>query len=484
MAGPMIPPPPDYSQAGPPPDAGQGVPDPTKGPVPVGVDTPSKFFRILGIAEEQRRVGGAGDNRLGPIPLPVVSPETQIALAAPGAATLLGRLGVQAGAQGVGSLARGEGLGEAAKNAAVGAGGQLVGEGISGVARLGFNAAAHKLAQSKVGQQNAFNKAFTDTLNTVEKQVFEKQAQAHKDKATKAIMTDLKAKVPALKDFPDDIKGLLDTFYGKGPELVSKDFDAAMKAAAEKAKGTLIPLPIDAANALNLKGTGGGFQIPPQIAARIQGPLKDQLSAEAGVVKVDAAEAIEAMIGKSRKFPTAYRAVANALDDAGLGDAEARQAYKSFMGPYELIDKVKGLKGEQLNPDKILGGFTERKTINTMRNRGEGDIFRGPLQAVRGAPTPPTPRQAPPEVGMPEGFKTVQNPLAGHPWISGMAGGAAGHALAGWPGHIAGFGLGAAGSNALPKQVVTRAPLAPQVERRLVNFPSLLQALGLQLAST
>lgn len=474
MGSPVIPPPPDYTGVPAPPDAGAAPPNPYAGPIPQGTDDPGKLGRILGYANKN----------------PALSDATKIGLVVPGAASLLGRMGMQMGAQGAGALARGEGLGAAAKDAAIGGAGQLVGEGIGGVARLAANSGALGQSIKNASAKNAFNKSMTDTLNATEQQGFQQATQAHQEQAAKAVMEHYQKQVPALKGFTPDTKGLLDAIYGKGPEAVSKEFDAAMKAAADKAKGILIEIPIDAANALKLRGQGAGmFPMPSAGKAQVSGARAGTPLARPNfdTVKVDAADAINAMLGKSTKEPSAYRAVASALDDANLGDEAARSAYKSFRSLADFVDKTKGLKGEQVNPGKMLGGFTDRKSIDLLRRRGEGDIFSGPFQAMRGAPTAPTPRPMPPTVeGQPAGlFKTMPNPLAHHPWVAGAAGGAAAHGLGlGWPGHVAGFTGAAALSNAMPRQIVTKAPLPPEVEQRLINLPSLLSALGLRVAST
>ena len=353
---------------------------------------------------------------------------------------------------------------------------------------------ATKQAVTNAENTNAFNKGFTKTLNETEQAGYEQATKEHAEAGAKSIMGDLKKTVPALKNLPDDTKGLLEAIYGQGPQKVMAEYDTAMKAAQGAAKGKFVDLPVEVANALKLKGTGEGMskadmaEIAKQLGIRkgenAAGIILGKQNAANNIVKVDAADLIDAITGKPQLPKSIRYAADRALDEADLGiDPAAKQAYKFFRGIEGYLDKTKGLQGEQLNPQNILKGFTDTKTVNQLRNRGIGDINRGPLQAIRGGPTPPTPRPMPakvtPEPVTAPDIRTIPNPLGGHPYMLGLLGGGLAHGLgAGMPGHVAGVSAGYAAGRMMPKEIVTRAPLSPAMTQTLQDLPSLLATLS------
>lgn len=559
MGSPVIPPPPDYTGVPSPPDAGSTPINPYAGPAIQGADDPGKLGRILNFALQNREAG-------------MLSPQARIGLVVPGASSLLGRVMMQGGAQGAGSLARGEGPTQVAKEAAIGGGSQLVGEGLLRYpAKLGMNSAvmaqtekdiAEKGAQVAAG--NTFNKSMADAVNTLNTQGYKAEIQKARDsfaeqlrqergsyktskqqvelshqaavkaqdeahqaelsafgeKAVADLMDRYKSKVPALESFPSDTRGYLDAVYGKGPDLVSKEFDAAMKAAKADAQRKTLTIPQDVAEAMGIKAAKveSGIQTS-NMGAGARSPagadFLRMLTGGEGNVKVNAADAIDAMVGKSTKNRKAYHALADALSEAGLGTEEARAMYKSFRALADYTNKVKGLSGEQVNPENFIKGFTDRSTVDILRNRGEGNIFEGPFQAMRGAPQapPPIPKpvippfippmrpqmpQAPSPVYAPQAqapqfpadqFTVRQNPLAGHPWYGAGFGAGLGGMLGLGYSHLGVGGLaGMLASQSMPKQFVTRAPLTPEQLTRLNalsnTMPSLIEELRARLTST
>jgi hypothetical protein len=88
----------------------------------------------------------------------------------------------------------------------------------------------------------------------------------------------------------------------------------------------------------------------------------------------------------------------------------------------------------------------------------------------------------------PNNISGIRNPLAGHPWIAGIAGGTAGagvgHALGlGGLGHALGFMGGAGVGSAMPNQLVTRGPLSAAAQKAATNVPDIAGILARLLSN-
>lgn len=415
-------------------------------------------------------------------------PSPPLGMAMPPAASLLGRSALQGGAAGLEALEAGKGPLDIAKEAGKGAAFNVGAEAVLGpLARfIGRQSSAkgaqagYEAAQAAHAAKGAHDKAMTNVLNTLEKSGFEKAAAGHAEKAASQIAADLESQVPALAGMEKSGKGLYDAIYGTGKVKVSAAFDEALKDVVSKGKGQIVQVPAEVAERYGLAGSTGG--LPPEIAQRLKlrpgetFPGMPQAT-ELGKVGVDAAELAQKMTGLWKKDPGAYRAAANALDAAGVGDPAARAAYKAYAGYSDFIDKAKGLDANGvLNTSNILKALADLKKVDVLRRRGLGSGTEGAVQAVRGGPLAPTPRQIPvqPPEPTPPDIQTVKNPLAGHGWIGGMAGGAVGHGLGMGPlGSGLGFLLGAGASNAMPKEIVTKGPLSAGAAKAAQNVPDI-----------
>ena len=486
-----------------------------------------------------------------------------LTLAAPQQAisNFLRRMTTQGVISAVGAALAGKDPGDVGLHGLLGTGAGVLGEAVTAPVKLGINSMTHRLAQQRVadstakaGAKNKFNDAMADSVNTLQQQSHKGEVQATRDrfaeqlrqergaykvnkqqtelgheravatqqaqhakaldafreKAAKTVVDDYKARVPAWKDFPSDTHGFLDILYGKGPQLLSEDFQKAMEASVAKAAGKIIKMSPDDAAVLGLK-------VEKDPLSGLSGPARDALVRSGkiqdtgGLVTVDAADAVKGLTGKSST--QAYKRVMRALAEADIWDPEVSAAYKAGSALLDFTNKVKGLKGEQINPGKFLEGFGDTATVNKLRHRGEGDIFRGPLQAMRGAPEAPVPIPKPvippyipsprpsmpqppatvvaphatPET-MPGGFKVRQNVFAGHPYASGILGGAGAYGMGLGPmGHAAAMMAGYGAGRAMPKEIVTRAPLSPAMHQTMQNAPgimALLARLGIMGAPT
>ena len=337
--------------------------------------------------------------------------------------------------------------GKLVKGGLAGLVGGIAGEGVAQIPRFWQMA---KVARSQAADKAAFDKAMTETLNKADRVQYDKmvsEAEAATAKAADSIVADFKAKVPAWSGLKGGVEGLQDMVVGQGQELLSKKFDTVMKQVIDSGAGTKIVLPRADVEALGMK--------TKEFVDGPAGPLT--------LAVVDAGQAAASAVGKWSKEPGAYRRIVSALDKAGIGDAAARQEYKAGQALINFVDKSGALKGGTFNPEAAINGMNRVKTVDELRRRGMGDVFRGPMQAARGVPKaplkPPVPREVPPEA-ITEGIKRVKNPLGGHPWLGGLAGEAIGH-MAGAPTGLP-FAMGALASQTMPKEIVTQARLTPE----------------------
>lgn len=297
-----------------------------------------------------------------------------------------------------------------------------------------------------------------------------KQAQEQ----AKTVAAHYKQNVPAWRDIPGDETGLVEMVYGRGPQKLSANFDAAIRAAKESSKGIQIQLSLDDAAALGI----------------IKDVPKEMLGFP-GKLPFDAPEVIDNMIGKWAKSRQAYRHAADALEAAGVGTAAARAEYKSGMSLIDFAEKTGMLESYQFRPDRVAKGLTTTPgKIKAIRGRGEGTALEGPLAQAGMAPppqipppsplTPPTlnlpqrpqapaTRITPPAPELPEGFKvrTVPDVLKRHPWASAglmvgapMAAMGLGKPMGAVPLEAAILGLHAMGG----KPFAMQAPMSPLQE--------------------
>lgn len=374
---------------------------------------------------------------------------------------------------------------QASKSAALGAGLVPAFRGVLAPFRLRANAKAFQRAGDEREATVALNKFKADTLDTEDLTRFKQAVKAYGLPQGDQVAADLvkrwKARVPAWKDTPETLEGLKDLVVGQGHAKASASFDAALKNAMAAAKGQSVSIDRRAAEAL-------GIPLPPleRMPPELYG-----LMAKAGMapprveqfVAVDASDAMQRMLGKSSTARQAYRHVAEQLDKVNLGNAGAREEYKSAMGLIDLLDDAKALRRYEgkdvLDTEKLRAALLRVKGVSPLRRRGLGDALRGDVaetlqQARAPYPQAPTPRQTPVVPTLEEqGFKQ-QDSL----W-SRLAGGAVGYGLGGamghpWYGAHVGTGVG----KSLGPGLVTRARLSPQLTELFTRYPSLLATLS------
>lgn len=296
-----------------------------------------------------------------------------------------------------------------------------------------------------------------------------------------------KTAVPSWRQYPSETQGLLEMVYGKGQADLSHMFDTALKEVVTAGRGRLITLPTDAATTLGVTSQG----------------VVESVSGKGTFTAVDAGEAAKAVVGFWKKDQAVYRTVARALDQAGLGNQAAREEYMTGQAVIDFVSRNKVLEGGTYHADRVLSGLTTGlKSLNALRNRGMGDVFRGPFaESVQGMPLAPalppapTPRPMPvrpqptlpperPEIGpppaVPAGYQTRQLPRVS-PWVGGMAAeiptlmqGASGGFGEMGPRSALPFALGTAATALLSgRQIVTRAGRDPAIEALLHAFPTL-----------
>lgn len=185
----------------------------------------------------------------------------------------------------------------------------------------------------------------------------------------------LKELVPAWRGYSSDAKGLSE-MIGPGWNKVRGEFDAAMRAAKEAARGQTILISEQDAARLGLQPLGTATV---SLSKSRVNPAQDRLE-----VRVDAAEAIDAVTGKSRGVTAGtYNRVVSALDLAGIGDPAAREMYREAIG-FKTFAEGKGiLHGETLVPEKVEAG------LNRPATKGKPDVRQGPLDpALRAIKAP------------------------------------------------------------------------------------------------
>ena len=287
--------------------------------------------------------------------------------------------------------------------------------------------------------------------------------------------------MPALKGTEASGKGLYDAIYGSGKGKVSTAFDEALKDVMVKGKGQIVQIPEEIATRMGLSNQGAGVAgLPANVQALFnRGAQKAGMRAPGtpGSLGVDAGELAEKMTGLWKKDPQAYRAAANVLDAANIGNPDARGAYKAYVGISDFLDKAKALDANgNLSPNNILKALTDLKKVGVIQRRGLGSGTEGAIQdAARSGPLKPPP---PPEPTLPK-IESIQIPGYARHLIGAAPGGAIGGLLGGGVGAGLGYGVGSIASHAMiPKEFVTKGPISDQMQRFIQAFPSLLGVLA------
>lgn len=215
------------------------------------------------------------------------------------------------------------------------------------------------------------------------------------------IAAKLKETVPAYSTFEPTVKGLKEMLYGSGEKALHAAYDKSLTDLMTKGKGQIVQVPEDIATRMGLSNQGAGVAgLPANVQALFnRGAQKAGMQAPGtpGSLGVDAAELAQKMTGLWQKDPQAYRAAANALDTAGIGDPAARTAYKTAMGvkdflgklPAEGFDVLKA-QGDLLGPrSKALSGRGLDEIRNILAPQGVGQMpskgtMAGPLGVLGG----------------------------------------------------------------------------------------------------
>lgn len=328
-------------------------------------------------------------------------------------------------------------------------------------------------------------------------------AETRAEQAAGIIGDHYKRIVPAWQDMPGGTKGLADMVYGRGQQKLSDAYEQAMQQVIGKARGTEVQIPVEVAMRL-------GLPVDPDVAVRM-GVQRSGLSipgyqAEApgavmaSLTPVDAELLFKAAQGKWQKEPGAYRAAFNALDEAGIGDPAAREAYKAgqsliqFTAASKMVRPATSEGPERFDPQKAMNALMDLAKVDKLRKRGMGNIYEGPIPEVSrlGLPPaeipapapipkptippatqpPPMPLRQPPakptEPPMPEGVSqsVILPSLAKHPWMTAGALGGAGSYALGLPGALA------SGLALIPgTRITTRAPVNEQLDALLRTIP-------------
>lgn len=329
--------------------------------------------------------------------------------------------------------------------------GQGLGEGVSGAL-----AGGKKILQGRQDLKNyeslkARNKAMTEALTFLDKQGYEKDVSAARNKyaedvrqvrnANQADRTDYQNKVQGVRDadaarirqeklaFRDKVaadeaaynaKAQTDaTAYSAQKSLHAEDAARSLVDDFKTAHPALKGIPSTYEGLTNIvygkgqslvseafdksltdvvaKGAGKVVPLPLEDAKALGFKnMRTHKIAPSGrgvepveSVDVDAGELAQRLPGSWKKNPMAYRRGVSALDEAGIGDPVAREQYSKFQGLVDYLDKVKALTPTGLATKNIEKGLYDLKKINTLRKRGIGDALEGPMQVARGGPLAP-----------------------------------------------------------------------------------------------
>ena len=328
-----------------------------------------------------------------------------------------------------------------------GGAGQGVMEGLMGAIKQPFMRSAAKAADA--AHETALAQHETNALAA--QSAYAGAKDLHAGQAATSIMDQLKSVVPAYRGLPSDTAGLTEAVLGNGPKLLSKEFDKSMQQIVSQAGNTTIQMPLTDLQAL---------KVPLMDVVNTPGP-RDVIFGTAR-----AADVAEVVTGTGAKDWRRYRRVVEALDKAGIGDPEARQAYKTGFGVNDFLGKSKAIEilpeGSVLHTDRIVKALSDPKLVDLLRKRDIGTANEGIMQAARaGTPAAPIPEPSPLN---PRDTGDLTEQSLGTPWkrakvggllgaLGGMATGT-GHSLYYSPPAIA----GALGGYAAPNEWITKAP--------------------------
>jgi hypothetical protein len=403
----------------------------------------------------------------------------------------------------------GKGLGGMQEGAATGAVSQLGGEALGGLFKMGRMGSLANTARAEFEKQMAnrtakmaHDQSMLKTLETIDASKYEalsakakeahetakqqimdefnQKVSTHEDLMAGSIMDEAKKSVPAWQDIPSTLQGLLSATLGKGKDLLSKSFDAALEAAKGAAIGKAVSIPVRDQQKLGVAVRESKEPIPSwERVARDSGDLRM-------LVPVDAAELIDRLPGLKDKGIKSR--AQQALYDADLGiSPEAMAEYKVGKGTIDLVDENKIFKFDpttnayRADREALANGLLSRQHMDTISNREMGtfDTFN-PLRVAEQGPMPPViPPLALPEMPAPRG-PLGSPPLPVDPDVSGAiktlhipgtqySRAKAGSVIGGLPG----LAIGAA----IPKGITTKAPMSPQEDLAHQLLPALLGAL-------
>lgn len=371
-------------------------------------------------ADIQQRFEQPFGKAVGSIPIlgKVLGPGSAPAsLAVPGAGSLLARIGLQGLAGGAEALASGKGPLAAGKAAALGAGGGLAGEAAGKV----VSSAASPLLKRAVDSQ-----------------------------AASKVADYLKKNVPAWSG----MSNLGQMLYSqKGYTQLHEAYDQALKDVVSKGTGKTVSIPIEAAQKLGVRASGNPLDaLSPVAREALQRAGRLPGGGMPGQAEVDAASLAKAMAGKWKgSTASAYRAAANALDAAGIGDPAARQAYKIAMGAQNYLNasKALGKSGRDFDLMAAQSKLGDKKAVDELRRRGMGEMI---------------------DLLLPEGQKAIKK---GSQKIPGAVLGSASGALGGHGLGLPGIGGGGLVGEFLGQRVGQMLP-------KYTNLPPTPQAMALR----
>lgn len=404
-----------------------------------------------------------------------------------------------------------------------GGAGQGIAEILSGAGRMGrlgslANTARAEFEKKMAAQAGkvAHDKSMLSALETLDAQRHEKlvsqltqqhadlkgkmegeyaqQMSSREDLMASAIMEHAKASVPAWREFPSTAAGLYSAVLGKGKELLSSAFDAALEAAKGTARGKTVNIPVSDVKTLDIAVKAGTDRVLPKGDTDLR-----------MLVPVDAAELIDRLPGLKNRALKARAQQALSEKDLGISP-EALTEYRVGKGTIEMADENKIFKWDEaskthsVDADALAKGLLSREHMDTVQDRGMGhfDTYPG-LKAAKSGPQAPTippltlpekpaprgPLGSPPPLISPDDSGAIKEiTLPGSRYSRGaVTAGAlgtlgglfgahhgAGSGVLGAGGGALGYGLGAS----LPDKIITKTPMSSREEVLMELLPLLL----------
>lgn len=180
-------------------------------------------------------------------------------------------------------------------------------------------------------------------------------ARAAAEAQAKDVADTVKGVVAPWADVPSDARGIAE-MVGPGWTKVQAAYDQSLKEAVASARGQTVNVPATVAQDLRVNTKG-----LVEMSRALTNPQAD-------LVRVDAADLLTGMVGKSRRAPRAYQAAARALDEAGIGDPAARATYYNAASFREFVRRNRIVENGVFYPDRVQHG------IAGMQSRRYGDI--------------------------------------------------------------------------------------------------------------